>query len=75
MPLAEFIDKIIEAFDAYMDGIEDAEYVADAEYDRACAFAKRFNSLVCQVREHCYIPDHCGRPEHDYCERCGIRRP
>ena len=30
--------------------------------------------FVCPWKGHDYYPDMCGRPEHDICERCEIRR-
>lgn len=65
-------DGLIAVF-ALFDEFSDSFGLPDPEHrERQCEFTTRMNAIICRHRGHTMVPDQCGKPEHDYCVRCGI---
>lgn len=70
------IDKMIALFDEYSEffGLTSQNFPKYKPEEKQCEFEDKFKELICEYRGHYIGPDQCGKPEHDYCYRCGKLR-
>ena len=61
-------DRAVKLFDQYRDYFSmDEKEDLQKQYE----YEEEFCELVCDIKGHDIGPNHCGKPEHDYCYRCG----
>lgn len=72
----EFAARAIDLFDDYSEffGLADSDFPDREPQEKQCEFESKFHALICQHLGHEIGPDQCGKPEHDFCGRCGELR-
>lgn len=68
----DFFERVRSLFYRYRGSLGLSDEI---ELDQQCEYEDRMARLLCEYQgPHDFVPDHCGKPEHDYCSRCGVVR-
>lgn len=64
-------DEVWQALERALDTLVDDDADEEEKYNAL----ESVKPLLCKRVGHRAQQDHCGKPEHDYCGRCGERTP